>query len=115
MANKPQASVTSADFPYAPDGWTPAVALTNAAAEGVELKADHWEAIGAIQEYFGKVARSGFKPRECTDALDEKFHARGGLKYLYVLFPGGPVARGCRMAGIPAPAGSTDHGFGSVQ
>jgi len=103
------------DFPYAPYGWTPGAALASAQVEGVELNEDHWEAIRAIQEYFGKSQRVGFKPRECTDALNEKFHGRGGLKYLYVLFPGGPVAQGCRLAGIPAPAGSTDRGFGSVQ
>jgi len=47
--------------------------------------------------------------------LNEKFHTRGGLKFLYTLFPGGPVAQGCRLAGISAPPGSTDQGFGSVQ
>ena len=58
---------------------------------------------------------TGIKVRELLDALDEKFHGKGGLKYLYSLFPGGPVAQGCRIAGLQAPAGSTDMGFGSVQ
>ena len=30
------------------------------------------------------------------------------------LFPGGPVAQGCRLAGLKAPAGAVDRGFGSV-
>ncbi len=115
MANRTERHLTTADFPYAPSDWTPDLGLHTAVAEGIELNDDHWEAIRAIQEYFGKSQRVGFKPRECTDALNEKFHARGGLKFLYTLFPGGPVAQGCRLAGIPAPAGSTDHGFGSVQ
>ncbi|MGB5339763.1 MAG: sulfite reductase, partial [Gammaproteobacteria bacterium] len=37
------------------------------------------------------------------------------LKYLYTLLPGGPVAQGCRLAGLEPPAGSQDAGFGSVQ
>jgi len=115
VANPTESLVAAADFPYAPDGWTPDEARHTAAAESIELNDDHWEAIRAIQEYFGKSQRVGFKPRECTDALNEKFHTRGGLKFLYTLFPGGPVAQGCRLAGIPAPPGSTDQGFGSVQ
>jgi tRNA 2-thiouridine synthesizing protein E len=53
--------------------------------------------------------------RELHDALDEKFHPQGGMKYLYKLFPGGPVAQGCRLAGIDVPAGAVDKSFGSVQ
>jgi hypothetical protein len=30
------------------------------------------------------------------------------------LFSGGPVAQGCRLAGLNAPAGAVDRGFGSV-
>jgi len=52
--------------------------------------------------------------RELHDALEERFHARGGLKRLYQLFPGGPLAQGCRLAGLKAPFLATDHGFGSV-
>ncbi|MDH5470718.1 MAG: TusE/DsrC/DsvC family sulfur relay protein, partial [Gammaproteobacteria bacterium] len=29
--------------------------------------------------------------------------------------PGGPIAQGCRIAGLVPPAGSKDSGFGSVQ
>jgi len=46
--------------------------------------------------------------------LGEKFHRQGGIRHLYQLFPGGPVAQGCRIAGLKAPAGATDKGFGSV-
>ena len=48
------------------------------------------------------------------DALDECFHQKGGLKYLYTLFPGGPIAQSCRLAGLKAPFIATDRSFGSV-
>ena len=53
--------------------------------------------------------------RELHDALDEHFHAKGGMKFLYTVLPGGPVAQGCRLAGLTPPAGSVDPSFGSVQ
>jgi tRNA 2-thiouridine synthesizing protein E len=102
-------------FPQAPVGWTPEVAAAKAAAEGLQLGEDHWEALRALQSYFARHAGDpAFHPRELHDALDEKFHVKGGMRYLYQLFPGGPVAQGCRIAGLRAPAGATDRGFGSV-
>jgi len=53
--------------------------------------------------------------RELKDALEEAFHREGGLRYLHRLFPGGPVAQGCRLAGLVAPPGAVDKSFGSVQ
>jgi len=109
------ASSGDPDFPHAPAGWGRANAENQAGAEGLELEDDHWEAVRALQEYYSRHDATGIKVRELLDALDEKFHLKGGLKYLYSLFPGGPVAQGCRIAGLQAPAGSTDMGFGSVQ
>ncbi len=54
------------------------------------------------------------KLRQIKDALEEKFHSRGGMKYLYQIIPGGPVAEGCRLAGLNVPAGSIDKSFGSA-
>lgn len=101
-------------FPHAPADWTKERALKTARQEGLKLGADHWEAIRALQEYFTKHQEITLSMRELHDALDESFHGQGGIKYLYQLFPGGPVAQGCRLAGLKAPAGTTDIGFGSV-
>jgi tRNA 2-thiouridine synthesizing protein E len=102
-------------FPHAPPGWAPEGAASKAAAEGLQLGEDHWEAVRALQSYFARHA--GGPPlhaRELLDALEEKFHVKGGRRFLYRLFPGGPVVQGCRIAGLKAPAGATDRGFGSV-
>lgn len=99
-------------FDNAPQDWSPAMAAELAAENNLELTDDHWEAIRGLQEYF---ARHEFgKRRELVDALEEKFHGKGGMKYLYRLFPSGPVAQGCVIAGLHPPAGSVDKSFGSV-
>ncbi len=102
-------------FPRSPAGWTRADAIRTAQQEGLKLGDDHWEVVRALQEYFARHADSpSIHTRELHDALDEKFHIKGGRKYLFSLFPGGPVAQGCRIAGLKAPAGTSDSGFGSV-
>ena len=101
-------------FPHAPEGWTSAFALEAARAENLELGDEHWDALRALQEYFARHESASINLRELHDALDEKFHRRGGIKLLYRLFPGGPIAQGCRIAGLKAPAGAVDKGFGSV-
>jgi tRNA 2-thiouridine synthesizing protein E len=100
------------DFPNAPEGWQKTTAIEAAKNEGLALDDDHWELVRALQEYFAKHERPNV--RELVDALEEKFYQKGGLRHLYKLFPGGPVAQGCRLAGIEVPAGAVDKGFGSV-
>ncbi len=103
-----------AQFPHAPEGWTKESALKMAQQEGLKADEEHWQVVRALQEYFAKHEHSAINVRELHDALEENFHAKGGVKYLYKLFPGGPVAQGCRLAGLKAPAGSVDKSFGSV-
>lgn len=103
------------DFPNAPADWSVQQAVKIARAEGIELGPDHWEVILALQEYFVRRAgKGGCNLRELHDALEEKFHHQGGMKRLYLMFPGGPVVQGCRIAGLPVPAGAQDMGFGSA-
>ena len=103
-------------FPHAPAGWTQADGESTARDAGLEPAESHWEAVRALQEYFARHEEGPvINSRELHDALEERFHKDGGMKYLYELFPGGPIAQGCRIAGLKAPAGSIDQGFGSVQ
>lgn len=103
-----------ADYSYAPPDWTPQVAHQMALKEGLMLTPEHLEAIKALQEYFARNADIGIHGRALHDALDEHFHRQGGIKFLYRIFPGGPVAQGCRLAGLKAPATAVDQSFGSV-
>lgn len=106
---------TDPEFPHAPLDWSRQEAERQAKAEGLDLNDDHWRVIRALQDYYHRHRDDpAIHIRELHDALDEAFHSQGGLKRLYEWFPGGPVAQGCRIAGLPAPAGSSDRGFGSV-
>jgi TusE/DsrC/DsvC family sulfur relay protein len=103
------------EFPHAPEDWTRQHALDVAREEGLKMTDEHWEAVRALQSYFARHEDTAkINPHELHDALDEHFHPQGGLKHLYMIFPGGPIAQGCRLAGLKAPFMATDHSFGSV-
>lgn len=112
LINEP---ATDPDFPHAPFDWTREETLKAAQNEGLELKEDHWETIRALQSYYAHHADdTTINLRDLHDALDEHFHPKGGVKYLYTLFPGGPIAQSCRLAGLKAPFMASDPSFGSV-
>lgn len=104
--------ITHNSFPNAPQNWDISIAQKTAEEDGLNLNDDHWDLIRALQEYYNKVEFP--KLRQIKDALEEKFHSRGGMKYLYKIMPGGPVAEGCRLAGLNVPAGAIDKSFGSA-
>jgi TusE/DsrC/DsvC family sulfur relay protein len=99
-------------FRDAPDGWRPDHARTLAAAAGLELSEDHWEAIRVLQGCY----KDELQPRIrlLRDALDARFAGKGGMKYLFSILPGGPIAQGCVLAGVKPPHGARDLSFGSV-
>ena len=103
------------DFPDAPPDWTREDATRIASEEGLKLTEDHWGVVRALQHYYAQHADDTIiNLRDLHDALDERFHQQGGLKYLYTLFPGGPIAQSCRIAGLKAPYIASDPSFGSV-
>ncbi|MEH6455106.1 MAG: TusE/DsrC/DsvC family sulfur relay protein [Cocleimonas sp.] len=102
------------DFPNAPSDWTPFDAESIAKQQRITLNSDIWDLVNALQGYFGSHDKNQLNRREITDALEEKFHSKGGMKFLYKLLPNGPVSQGCLLAGIDIPAGNIDLSFGSV-
>ncbi len=100
-------------FPYAPANWSLDRAVEQARSEGIELTEEHVKMLLDLQEYFAQ-HEERINLRELKDALDEEFHIEGGIKHLYQLFPGGPIAQGCRIAGLEVPAYAEDANFGSV-
>lgn len=103
------------DFPHAPPDWSRETAEQVAGREGLRLTDEHWELVRALQEFFHRHEEGArINVRELHDALDEHFHSRGGRKHLYELMPGGPVAQGCRLAGLEPPPEVVNASFGSV-
>ncbi len=96
------------------ENWDQKVGEELARQEGLTMTAAHWAVVTFLRDYYREHgrARSG---RVLTEALEARFFAQGGRKYLYQLFPGGPVAQGSRIGAVPAPQYTEDHSFGSVQ
>jgi tRNA 2-thiouridine synthesizing protein E len=94
--------------------WSKEAAQVLSEKEGVELTQDHWRVINYLQEYY---LLHGWPQSIHTLAqkLDEAFADHGGARFLYQLFPGGPLAQGCRLAGLPVPHNAENDSFGSVQ
>ena len=93
--------------------WSEDIARKLAKEMKIELKADHWEVINFLRDLY---RQQGQPPhaRDVLHALEERFEKKGGRKYLYLLFPGGAVTQGSRIAGLPVPKDSTDPSFGTA-
>ena len=95
------------------ESWTEAKARDLASADGLELTDLHMQVIYWLRELYADCGPPAHG-RALTQALEGAFLIQGGKKYLYQLFPNGPVAQGCRYAGLPAPPYTVDRSFGSV-
>ncbi len=75
--------------------WTPEIGKEIAAEEEIEMTDKHWEVIKYLQE-------------QCKNevALSIRRVGKSGvvnIKEFYALFPGGPLKKASRIAGIPKP------------
>ena len=85
-----------------------------AVKEGIELSDEHLGVVEALRDYYLELGEAE-NGRDLEEMLDEVFDGHGGRKYLWRLFPGGPVSQGMRLAGLPLPPHSGDKGFGTVR
>ncbi len=94
--------------------WSMERARELADEENIALSDEHWDVVNFLRDRFlheGQ-AKSG---RQVVGLLEERFGDKGGRRYLYTLFPGGPVTQGSRIAGLPLPPYTTDPSFGSSE
>jgi len=93
--------------------WSEEVAQRLADEENIALSKEHWDVIHFLRDHY---QRCGPCPsgRAVLKLLEENFIRHGNKKYLYHLFPRGPVVQACKIAGLPQPPYSADASFGSV-
>jgi TusE/DsrC/DsvC family sulfur relay protein len=95
------------------DHWSPLVANRLAEEDGMTLTDEHWQVIYCLRERF-RLLGPDWTARGITHELALEYTDVGGRRYLYGLFPRGPIAQACRLAGLPLPHGTLNVSFGSV-
>ena len=93
--------------------WSMHDAERRARAIGIEMTEDHWEVVMLLRDYY---CDSGAEAdaRQMLEALAKEFVEDGGRRFLYRLFPGGPITQASQIAGIPLPANTLDASFGTA-
>lgn len=92
--------------------WSRAIAQGLAREEGLgDLSGMQWRVIYRLRSQYRKNGRAQ-SARQLMHAIEPEFAEEGGRRYLYSLFPQGPVSQGSRLAGVPAPPYSGDTAFG---
>lgn len=94
--------------------WDAEKAAQLAREENIQLTEEHFEVLEFLRQFYRDRDNKIRHAREITEALEEQFESKGGLKHLYTLFPNGPVNQGGKIAGLPTLKDSTNKSFGSV-
>ncbi|WP_421752441.1 TusE/DsrC/DsvC family sulfur relay protein [Croceimicrobium sp.] len=76
--------------------WNKEVAAQIAQEEGIELTDGHWPVIEYLQEQYRNEVPLSIRKVGKSGVVD--------IKQFYALFPGGPLKKASRIAGIPKPA-----------
>lgn len=95
------------------DDWSEAKARKLAHEEHIELTEQHMNILKYLRKYYD-INGQGYNARTLLNVMEYEFGQWEGKKHLYRLFPKGPVAQGCKLAGIPLPPNCNDLSFGSV-
>lgn len=82
--------------------WTHEVAVQLAASDQITLSADHWSLIEVVQKIYDE---TGDTPpmRLLIKLLREQLDPSIDSRYLYRLYPDGPVRLASKHAGLPKP------------
>lgn len=75
--------------------WNKEVAREIAQEEGIDLQEEHWPVIDYLQDQYRKEVPLTIRKVGKSGVVD--------IKGFYALFPGGPLKKASRIAGIPKP------------
>jgi len=92
--------------------WDRSKSTSLALSENIALSHKHWAVITFLRKSYLNYG-SAKHARLLSEELNNYFNKQGGNKYLRQLFPGGPVAQGCRLANLRIPENSVDKSFGT--
>ena len=82
-------------FMRQPERWNDAIAAALAAALGVaELTAEHWKVVRYLRQHYLDFGVPPMIRKLCK-------HTGLPLKRIFELFPAGPAAGACKVAGLP--------------
>lgn len=83
--------------------WDVRVAQAIAALENVQLSEAHWEIIQFMRAYYQEYQHLP-NMRQFTKAIQKTLGPdKGNSRYLYALFPNGPLRLACKIGGLPRP------------
>ncbi len=94
--------------------WSRDMARALAESEGVSLTDEHFAVLDFLRDYAISHGAIGQDAQHILRALEARFADKGGRRWLYLLFPGGPVRQGMKLAGLPEAPHAADPSFGSV-
>jgi tRNA 2-thiouridine synthesizing protein E len=96
---------TQEGFLLNPDDWSEQVAELLSSRMALELTEAHWEIIRFIRAYylkFNHLPNTRLFTKAIQKALGDE---KGSTRYLYRLFPDGPLKCACLLGGLPRPPG----------
>ncbi len=78
----------------------------------IELTPERLEAIEFVQDFY-EHCDDCKNARQLMNIMDQEFAEKGGKKYLYRLFPDGPLSTIHDLIDLPNLANQVDPGFGT--
>lgn len=83
--------------------WTPEVAESLAAHEGIVLSAAHWEVLWLVRRFYQQFDLSPATRALVRYVAQHLGSDKGNGLYLNSLFKGSPAKLGAKLAGLPKP------------